>query len=219
MDASRKKIRVDVVSDIVCPWCFIGKRRLEAAIAARADRYEVAVHYHPFELNPDLPAEGADARTHYARRFGSWERFVELRRRVAEVGRADGIDFAFDKATRAPNTRRGHRLVWLARDTAAQADVVERLFAAHFLEGRDVGDVETLAGIAAEAGLDRAEVAAALAGDAGAAEVEAAERRAHALGVTGVPFFIVDGKWAVSGAQPVDAFVQLLDHAAGEPEA
>jgi predicted DsbA family dithiol-disulfide isomerase len=214
--AEKKALRVDVISDTVCPWCFIGKRRLEAALSQTADRYEVSVNWHPFELNPDMPPEGMDARTHYAEKFGSFERFQQLRQNVADVGREAGIDFAFDKAERAPNTFDSHRLVWLASGTGLQDALVERLFRAHFIEGLDVGDRETLVRLAADAGLEADEVRTALASEAGIAEVRGAEDQVRKMGVSGVPFFVVEGKWAVSGAQPVDAFVQLLDHAAGE---
>ncbi len=214
--AEKKALRVDVISDTVCPWCFVGKRRLEAAIAKTADRYEIAVHWHPFELNPDMPPEGMDARAHYAEKFGSFERFQQLRQNVAHVGSEVGIDFQFDKATRAPNTFASHRLVWLASGTGLQDAVVERLFRAHFVEGLDVGDRDTLVRLAGEVGLDEGEVRTALASEAGVAEVRAAEDQVRNMGVSGVPFFVVEGKWAVSGAQPEDAFVQLLDHAASE---
>ena len=212
----KKALRIDVISDTVCPWCFVGKRRLEAALAQTAERYEASVHWHPFELNPDLPPEGMDARTYYGSKFGSWERFREMSARVAQVGSEAGIAFAFDKAVRAPNTLDSHRLVWMAAGTGLQDAVVERLFRAHFVEGLDVGDRATLVRLGAEAGLDADEVREALASDAGVAEVRAAEESVRRMGVSGVPFFVVDGKWAVSGAQPVEAFVQLFDHAAAE---
>lgn len=209
----KQALRVDVVSDTVCPWCWIGKRRLAAAIGQTADRYEVEVRWHPFQLAPELPPEGADAREHYGRKFGSWERFLQVAERVVAVGREVGIDFRFDAVRRAPNTLESHRLIWLAAGTGLQDAVVERLFAAHFLEGRDLGDRETLVRLAAEAGLDEAEVRASLAGETGRHEVLAAESAVRRMGVAAVPFFVVNGRWAVSGAQPTEVFVQLFDHA------
>jgi len=216
MAPARKQIRIDVISDTVCPWCYIGKRRLERALEQRADAIEAEVRYHPFQLDPTVPAEGADARTHFAAKFGSWERFLQIASHVAAVGAAEGIPFAFEKATRTPNTLESHRLAWLAAGTGRQLDVIERLFAAHFVEGRDVGSREVLVDIGAAAGLDAAEVRAALAGDAGVAEVRGALEEARRLGISGVPFFIVQGKYALSGAQPVEVFLQLLDRAAAE---
>ncbi|WP_373048339.1 DsbA family oxidoreductase [Vulgatibacter sp.] len=214
MSLEKRPLRVDVISDAVCPWCWIGKRRLEAAIRQCADRYAVAVHWHPFELNPDLPKDGVDARTHYERKFGSIERVRQLRANVAAVGREAGIDFDFERAEKAPNTFDSHRLVWLAAGTGFQGAVVERLFRAFFVEGQDVGDHRVLVRLAEEAGLDPHDVEHVLASEAGAAEVRGAEEAVRRLGVSSVPFFVVEGQWAISGAQPVDAFVQLLDHAA-----
>jgi predicted DsbA family dithiol-disulfide isomerase len=216
--ATKQALRIDVISDTVCPWCFIGKRRLEQALAQRSDRYDFDVHFHPFELNPDLPPEGVEARAHYAEKFGSWERFLEITQRVAGVGSELGIDFAFEKASRSPNTFESHRLVRLAAKAGKQSDVVEALFSAHFVEGRDVGDRETLVAIATEAGLDADEVRASLASDAGVEEVRGAEAEVRRLGVTSVPFFILEGKLAVSGAQPAEAFLQAIDQVAAQTD-
>lgn len=216
MAPDRKQLRIDVISDTVCPWCYIGKRRLDRALAQRADAIEADVRYHPFQLDPTVPPEGADARTHYAAKFGSWDRFLQIAERVAAAGAEEGIPFAFEKAERAPNTLESHRLAWLAAGTGRQAEVIERLFAAHFVEGRDVGDREVLARIGAEAGLDAEEIRTALSSDAGVAEIQGALEEARRLGISGVPFFIVQGKYALSGAQPVEVFLQLLDRAAAE---
>lgn len=218
MAEEKKKLRVDVISDAVCPWCFIGKKRLEQAIAQRADRYDVEVRWHPYMLNPDVPAEGTEARAYYERRFGSWERFLQMTERVRAIGAEEGIAFDFEKSAHLPNTHASHRLVWMAGGTGRQNEVVEKIFSAHFVEGRNVGDVEVLVELAAGAGLDPDEIRAGLQGDAGKAEIDATLAAVQQMGVTGVPFFVIAERFAFSGAQPVETFVEALDRAAAGGE-
>lgn len=212
--AEKKALRVDVISDTVCPWCFVGKRRLEKAIASRADRYEVEVHFHPFQLNPDMPKEGMERRAYYERRFGSWDHFQQMQANLAQVGLGEGIHFAFDKIERAINTVDSHRLVWFASRHGKGNEAVEALFRAQFEQGRDVSDHAVLQEIGESIGLDAGEVRAFLASDEAADVVVATDRQARQLGVSGVPFFVFGEKWAVSGAQPPEVLAELLDKAA-----
>jgi predicted DsbA family dithiol-disulfide isomerase len=202
-------LTIDVISDVICPWCFIGKRRLEKAFGDRA----ASVRWHPFQLNPDMPREGIDRKSYRIGKFGSWERSQELDARVAAAGRGDGIAFNFDKMVRTPNTLDAHRIIWLAGERGVQDAVVEALFLAYFTDGRDLSDRVTLAEIAAGSGLDRAEVDGLLAGDGGLDVVRAGEERARRLGVSGVPFFVVNGRVALSGAQPPELFLQAFEQA------
>jgi predicted DsbA family dithiol-disulfide isomerase len=205
-------LTIDVISDVVCPWCFIGKRRLEKALDGRP----ATIRWHPFQLNPDMPTEGIDRKTYRIKKFGSWERSQELDAQVAAAGQGEGIAFNFDKIARTPNTLDAHRVIWLAGERGVQDAVVETLFLAYFTEGRDLSDRAALAEVAAGTGLDRAEVVALLAGDKGLDVIRAAEGEGRRLGVSGVPFFVVNRKVAVSGAQSPEMFLQVFEQAAEE---
>jgi predicted DsbA family dithiol-disulfide isomerase len=220
-----RTLSIDIVSDVVCPWCYIGKRRLEAALAmfaARAPDIAPALRWHPFELNPDLPPEGIPRRRYIETKFGAG-RSSAIHDGVRRAGEGAGLALDLDRIARQPNTRDAHRLIaWASAQSPAVADrLVEALFRAFFVEGRFIGDREVLAALAADAGLDAGEARAFLQSGAGRAEVAAAEDEARALGVNGVPFFIFDGRLAVSGAQAPDLLVQALAEAAraGEPAA
>jgi len=202
-------LTIDVISDVICPWCFIGKRRLEKALAGRP----ATVRWHPFQLNPDMPREGIERRSYRIKKFGSWERSQGLDAQMTAAGQGEGIAFNFDKMARTPNTLDAHRVIWLAGERGVQDAVVEALFFAYFTDGRDLSDRATLAEIAAEAGLDRAEVDELLAGDMGLDVVRAGEEQARRLGVSGVPFFVVNGRIALSGAQPPELFRQAFEQA------
>lgn len=209
-------MKVDIYSDIACPWCWVGEARFTRALAAFGGAGEVEVVFRPFQLDPDAPAEPVPMLEYLERRFGSGA--GAMVGRVAEQARSDGLDMRYERAL-AVNTLRAHRLLRLAErehGAAVQHDVASRLFAAHFAEGRDVSDPETLAAIAAEAGMDAARVRAELAGDAGEREVRDEISDARRLGVTAVPTFVFDGKYAVQGAQPTSAFLQALETVARE---
>jgi predicted DsbA family dithiol-disulfide isomerase len=212
-------LTVDVISDVICPWCYVGKRRLEKAIQAAGGRHEVRVRRHPFQLNPQMPKGGVDRRTYRSAKFGSWEHSLALDARLEAVGAAEGIAFAFEKIKRTPNTLDAHRLIWLAGEQVVQDAVVEALFRAYFTEGRDIGDRQTLLDVVAEAGLDRGRAAAELDADAALAAVRAEEAAARRLGVEGVPFFVVNGELALSGAQETAAFLDAFGRVAGVPQA
>jgi predicted DsbA family dithiol-disulfide isomerase len=214
---------VDVVSDVVCPWCYIGKRRLEAAIAQLREAdpdLPFEVRWHPFQLNPDLPAEGVDRKAYLEAKFGGPERAKQVYERVTTAGRTVGIDFDFDAIKRQPNTLLAHRLVaWAQSRREGDADaLVEGLFRANFLEGRYVGSVDELVAIAVAAGYDPTDAREFLGSDALHDVVAASEQRAREMGIGGVPFFIFDGKTAVSGAQEPQTIVQAIRQARATKE-
>jgi predicted DsbA family dithiol-disulfide isomerase len=205
-------ITIDVVSDVVCPWCYLGKARLDKAIETLASELLVTVNWRPYQLNPDLPPEGVDHKAHLAAKLGGHEAVARAHETLAALGRADGIAFNFDAVTISPNTLDAHRLVRWAQVEGAdvQAAVVQGLFRANFEQGRNVGDRETLIEIADAGGLDRSVVTALFASDADTAEVKAEIGMARDMGVTGVPCFIMDNAYAVMGAQSVEALTSAL---------
>ena len=207
-------LTVDVISDVICPWCYIGKRRLEGAIAAVEGQHEVQVHWHPFQLNPTMPKEGISRKEYRTRKFGSWERSLELDAKVIAAGESEGIHFAFDKTERTPNTVDAHRLIWLADQHGCQNAVVEALFRAYFNEGRDIGNHQTLIDVVSEAGLERKVAESMLGSDEGMDVISNARELSQRHLVTGVPFFIINNAITLSGAQePVtflDAFRQVV---------
>lgn len=201
-------LTVDVISDVICPWCWIGKRRLEKAIASLD--HPVKVCWLPFQLNPTMPKEGISRRDYRTRKFGSWERSLELDAQVAAAGKAEGIDFAFDKMERTPNTLDAHRLIWLADMKGVQDAVVEALFRAYFTNGRDISDRQTLIDVVAEGGLDRERAEAMLDSSDGQEALRESDELGRRHRVDGVPFFIVNGTITLSGAQPPDAFLEAF---------
>ncbi len=208
--------QIDVISDVVCPWCFIGKRNLEQALQSwHADHPgEVpTVRWHPFQLNPDLPQEGVPRKEYLERKFGGPARAKEIYARVEAAGRRAGIDFDFDAIAVQPNTIDAHRLLNFAGERGMQDAVSEAIFRRYFLEGADLTSRQTLAEIAQQAGLDRVEVASYLASDADRELVEEQDRRARAIGVEGVPFFIFNQRVALSGAQPPEVMVEAMEKA------
>lgn len=204
-----------VYSDVICPWCYVGKRRLEAALGAPDMPEQVGFAWRPFQLNPDMPADGIERSVYRARKFGA-ERSAELDRNMTETGREVGINFAFDRMQRTPNTRLAHRLIWEAGRQGRQDAIVNRLFQAYFEEGLDIGSAEILARLAAESGLEAAGVEQAL-GDADSLEaVVDLEEQGRRLGIQGVPFFVLLGKYGISGAQPPEFWRETLPKIAAE---
>jgi predicted DsbA family dithiol-disulfide isomerase len=203
-------MRVDIISDVICPWCYIGKRRLERALATRpALAPEVA--WRPFQLNPDMPPEGMPRAAYLAAKFGGAGHAGRIYQAVAEAGASVDIPFAFERIRRTPSTRDAHRLIRLAaREDRADA-VVEALFAAYFVEGRDLGERGTLADIAAEAGLERRAARAFLESTAELDLVLAEDRGARRLGINAVPCYIFERQYAISGAQEPEFFYPVFD--------
>ena len=204
-------IRIDIVSDAICPWCFIGKRQLERALSILAhEGLQFSVHWNPFQLNPDMPKEGRDRAAYRAWKFGSEARSRELDANITETAARVGLAFRTDLMQRTPNTLDAHRLIWLAGREGVQDAVMEAVFAAYFTQGRDIGEADVLADCAAEAGMDRASVVDFLAGDTAAAEMLAADKAAREAGVNGVPSFFLDGYGLYSGAQPAETMAEAL---------
>ncbi len=206
-------LHVDVISDVICPWCYIGKRRLVKAVATLKGQHEVRVRWLPYQLNPAMPREGISRREYRTRKFGSWERSLELDARVVEVGKSECIPFAFDRIERTPNTLDAHRLIGLADREGVQDAVVEALFRAYFTEGRDIGDRQTLLDVVAEAGLDRRKAEGVLNGEGGLTAFQEADELARQHRVEGVPFFILNGRVTLSGAQQPVAFLEAFREA------
>jgi predicted DsbA family dithiol-disulfide isomerase len=207
-------MHIDIVSDVICPWCFIGKRRLERALALRPD-ITVTRSWRAFQLNPGMPSDGILSELYLSAKFGGSRNAGRIYAKVCTAGRGEGIEFAFDRIRRTPNTLRAHRLIRLAAAEGYADQVVEALFRAYFLEGLDIGDIEMLAAIAGRAGLDEAEAHGYLAGEAGTDEVRAEERRARQLGIHAVPCFVLERGYAIAGAQEPEMFLPLFDIAAG----
>ncbi|MCU1394513.1 MAG: hypothetical protein JWM34_2941 [Ilumatobacteraceae bacterium] len=207
-------MQVEIWSDVVCPWCFIGKRRFETALAHVGERRDVSgieIVYRPYQLDPTAKAGRSQPVVEaYAKKFGGPERAQQILDNVTSVAAADGIEFRMDRALRA-NTLLAHRVIWYAETHGDQAAVKERLLEAYFTDGLDVGDADVLARCAADAGLDEAEVRAFLATDDGVGEVMEQLAIAAANGITAVPTFVFDGQWAVPGAQDVELFERVLD--------
>ncbi len=207
------ELTIEIVSDVVCPWCYVGKRRLEQALKSRESRCRPLINWRPFQLHPDLPREGMDRRAQRAAKFGSWEAALERDAMVAQAGAAEGIDFAFHKILRTPNTFDAHRLIRLSQQEGVQDEVVEALFAGYFVEGLDIGRSEVLAEIARAVGLDRAHVAGFLSGNEGVIDVRQEEAEFKNRGVSAVPFFLFNGRYALGGAQPSNRMAQAIERA------
>jgi predicted DsbA family dithiol-disulfide isomerase len=212
-------LTIDVVSDVVCPWCYIGKRRLEGALElyakAHPDAPAPTVTWRPFQLNPGMPDEGMSRAEYVQRKFGA--RGGAVYDRVTAVGGEVGIPFAFDRIARQPNTLAAHSLIELAETRGAQDALVEAFFRAYFLDGVDLTARANLVAIATGAGLDRAEVEAWL-DDANARDLAGAEdQRAREIGIEGVPFFIFNGRVAISGAHPAETLLEAMRQAEATP--
>lgn len=203
-------MQIDVISDTVCPWCFIGKRRLDRAIAQRPD-FAITVSWRPFQLDPDVPREGVDRRAYMRAKFGDGERVKGMSETLGSYGAELGIEFAFDKANRRPNTIDSHRLIRWASSVGVQDAVVETLFTAYFEQGRDIGDAAILAEIGAACGMDAELVEELLASDADIDLVKREAGLAGQMGVQGVPAFVLDGKYMLVGAQDTEALVRVFD--------
>ncbi len=205
-----EKITIDVVSDVVCPWCYIGKRRLEKALEVLKDEFEFEVNYLPFELNPDMPNEGRNQKEYLTEKFGGEDRYQQLTQNVTQVAAEEGLAFDYTQQQRSPNTRDAHRLIWLAKAEGIQAEVKEALLKAYFENGIDLTKKENLLEVTSKAGLNKEKAEKLLGSEKGLVEVEYLEQLNYQRGVTGVPFYIVNGKYGISGAQPSSSFVSAF---------
>ena len=208
----QEKLSLAIVSDIACPWCFIGKARFEAALEKLGLEDKVAVTWLPYELNPEMPAEGMDRNAYLDQKFGAGKR-REIEIRLSEAALESGVTFNWNKVTKSVNTRMAHMLVAAAATVQRGTEMKAALFKAYWQEGRDIGDFDTLVAIATELGFDEQAVREELANGELRETVIGLEEHARKVGVDGVPFFIVDGKLAVSGAQPPEVWAQVFRQA------
>ena len=208
-------MQIDVVSDTVCPWCFIGKRRLGRALAMRPD-VPVEVLWRPYQLDPTIPREGVDRRAYLKAKFGDSPRTAAMGDAIRNEGAGEGIDFAFDRIAKSPNTLDSHRLIRWAGGAGVQDAMVERLFKAYFVEGRDIGDAAVLTDVAGEAGMDTALVSELLGNGSDLALVEREAGMANQMGISGVPTFVFDSKFMISGAREPEILARIIDKAVTE---
>jgi len=201
-------MQLDIFSDTICPWCYVGKRRLARALALRPQP-KLVVRWRAFQLNPTMPAEGIQRERYIEAKFGGTERAKRIHEAVSAVGASEGINFHFERIRRTPNTLSSHRLLRKATQHGLQSELLEALFAAYFVAGRDIGDHEVLAEIATEVGIPDAEIFLAQGG--GIEEVKAEDALARRQGINGVPCFIFNGRFLLSGAQEPESFFQLFD--------
>ncbi len=218
---SETTIEVQIVSDVMCPWCFIGKRRLEKALAMLDPTIKVQVEWKPFQLDATLPEEGKDRQLYLSEKFGSKESADAKYSHIKQAGIDEDIPFDFDAITVSPNTLNAHRVIAWAGQTGhhRQDRVVQRLFEAYFTEGKNIGDKAVLATAAGDAGMDPSAVAAKLETNDGQAEAQQAVVNAHHMGVTGVPCFIIEQKYGISGAQAPETLANAIAKVAEEKKA
>lgn len=204
-------VDIQVFSDVVCPWCYVGRRRLARAVELLDGKHDVRVTWKPFQLNPWIPPEGMERAEYRRIKFGSAERSSGMDTRLKEAGHGEGIELAFEKIGRTPNTLNAHRLIWLAAQQGRQIEMVDVLFRAYFTDGRDIGDTATLVELATAAGLDGETTRGFLESEDGLAEVEEEEQVGRSLGIDGVPFFLLADKYGVSGAQPPEVLANVIE--------
>ena len=210
-------VKLDIISDPVCPWCYIGKANLDRAFTAHPD-HPFVIEWHPFQLNPDMPAEGMDRRQYLETKFGGKEKAAAIYARIDEAAQAAGLNINWEKITRTPNTLDAHRLIHWAGIEGRQTAVVSTLFRAYFIEGRDIGDIDVLSDVADSCGLDAAMTRQLLQGDADRDDIGARDRHSREMGVTGVPTFVIASQHAVPGAQPAELWGQVIEEIASQTE-
>ena len=199
-----------IVSDVICPWCFVAKRNFEKALELTGSNLDFEITWRPFELNPDMPKEGMNRREYRSRKFGSWEHSQSLDAQVSAGGKQAGITFRHDLMERTPNTFEAHRMIWLAGRDHMQDAVVDALFRGYFVEGRDVGKKKVLAAIGKQAGLSEPTISDFMNGEAGSSEVRLESAKARMSGISGVPTFLLDGEILFSGAMKPDLMAARL---------
>jgi len=209
-DAAR---HIDIYSDVICPWCYVGKRRLERALAQVKHGLDQRITWRPFQLNPAMPSEGMKRTAYLKAKFGSVDAFSGMEEHVRAAGDGEQISFAFEKIERTPNTFAAHRLIWYAAQQGCQNEMVDRLFKGYFEEGADIGSIPTLMRLAAQVGLTAESF---LRSDEGIAEVKAEEAAGHRLGIRGVPYFVFNRAHGISGAQPAEVLAAAMEQAYGQ---
>lgn len=204
---------IDIYSDVVCPWCYVGKRRLEAALTLAGLQDAVSVRWRPFELNPTMPSRGMERKTYLEAKFGSQQAVDSMLEHVREAGRQSGIAFAFDRIPRAPNTFDAHRLIWWAVQRKQQDALVDSLFKGYFEEGADLSERDVLVELAARAGLNRAQCRHTLENEASATAVREEKQRGLRRGIRAVPYFLIGDRPGLSGAHPPETLAAWLQDA------
>jgi predicted DsbA family dithiol-disulfide isomerase len=206
----KARLSIEVVHDLVCPWCYLGMRRLLRTLRRRPDLlFDIA--WRPFLLNPDMPRVGMARADYVMRKFGGEERARRLYASISDIGLTEGLQFRFDRIRRTPSSVDAHRLVLWAAGSGAETDLVEALFAAHFTDGRDIGEISVLAALAYTVGLDGSAATAFLRAETSVDAIHAENLRAHRLGINGVPCFVIGGRHAIAGAQEAEVIERLLD--------
>lgn len=206
----KREIKIDLVSDFVCPWCYIGEHRLQEAIRLASDEFEIQVNFKPFELNPDIPMEGVNHLEYLSRKFGNRSRVLAVHDQLAEMGLREGVEFHFDQIRLSPNTFQAHRLIWLAGKQGSAREIAKRLFLAFFAEGKNIGDLEELILLGTEAGIQTGQLREFFEGQEGASEVRALEQQSYEGGISGVPAFIIQDQYLVRGAQGAEVFRDIF---------
>ena len=202
-------IKLDIISDPICPWCYIGKANLDRALEAHGD-HPFEIEWHPFQLNPGMPAGGMDRRAYLEKKFGGQKGAIVVYSRIDAAARVAGLDMNWEGITRTPNTLDAHRLIHWAGIEGQQTPIVAALFRSYFKEGRDIGDVEVLCDVAAQCGMDAAMTRQLLSGNGDMQDIRARDSHSREMGVTGVPTFIVENHAVVSGAQPPEFWADLI---------
>lgn len=210
-------MRLDILSDPICPWCYIGKARLEEALAERPD-HPLEIQWHPFQLNPDMPLQGMDRRAYLEAKFGGQKGAVQVYSEIARHAEEAGLEIDFGAIQRTPNTLDAHRLIHWAGFEGKQYQIVNRLFEAYFREGKDIGDRDILAELAAEVGMDASVVSHMLDSDTDIEQVKKRDEEAREMGVKAVPTFVVGGRHVVPGAQPAQLWLDVIDELTGSKE-
>lgn len=208
---TKPKIKVDIVSDVVCPWCYIGKRRVEKAMDTLKDKYDFEVEYHPFELNPDMPESGVNQKEYLSAKFGSAERYDTITASTTATAAQEGLNFDFNKQKISPNTRNAHRIIQYAKLEGKQPEVKEAYMKAYFEDGVDLSKKENLVSVAVNVGLSKEAVETLLSSNTGLDAIEQQEKELQKLGISGVPFYIINNKYGVSGAQASETFIQAFE--------
>ena len=212
----KQVIKIDVASDIVCPWCYIGKRRLDKAITNLSHQYDFEISYHPFELHPELTTAGQNQREYLVRKFGTESKYRQLTNNVSRIAESEGLQFDFDRQLVMPNTRKAHVIIAGAKEAGLQGVVTEVLFAAYFSRGVDLSKDENLLTVAIEAGLDGRDISTWLKDELRFKAIEQREKELGRLGVHAVPFFIINDRFALSGAQLTETFDNVLQDVGGK---
>lgn len=207
---SKQTISIKIASDVVCPWCYIGKKEMEKAMETLKDEFHFEVQYLPFELSPDMPLEGADFKTHITEKYGNWEQFISRAVHVEERGKAVGIKFDIAAIGPSPNTFQMHRIIQFAYQFGLQAKVKEAYMSAYFEKLIDLTKIENVIAIAVEQGMDEDLITQLLNGTEGVEGIHALQDNVRAMGITGVPFFIINDQYGISGAQPAHELIHQL---------